>query len=729
MGVTAAFAQIPAEGINYQAVARNAQGNTITSPITVRVSILSGSAGGPVQYQETHSVTPNVYGIFNLTIGQGTPTNGTFPNINWGTAAHFAKTEINTGSGYIDMGTSQLWAVPYALYAETSGNSGTTYTAGSGINIAGTTISAVDNSVSNELQNLSVTGATLSISNGNSVTLPTGTTYTAGTGINIAGNVISATGGGTDSQTLSLAGNTLSISNGNSVTLPAGTGTDSQTLTLAGNTLSISNGNSVTLPAGTTYTAGSGISITGSTIAATDNSITNEIQNLTLAGTTLSISGGNSVTLPTGTTYTAGSGINITGNTIAATDNSITNEIQSLTLTGTTLSISGGNSVTLPAGTTYTAGAGITITGTTIAAADASATNEIQSLTLSGNTLSISGGNSITLPASSGGGTLDQAYDFGGAGAGKTITADSGPVTINGSGTGAGNIGLLVSHSGSNTAAVGVNFGGTGNAIQAISTNPANGFATIQASTNSSNATNSALFGQSTGAARAVSGQVEASATADVAVRGLNLRTNGGIGVEGVGFNGVSGATSNVGGFGVFGSNTATGATGNPGSLAVGTYGAGFNGVFGQTNDVALGYAGYFTADLGVEGTGYSLGGWQTVSDRRLKTNIVPITGAMDKLMQVNGTHYTITTRSTNLLTADGKATFSTNSREQYGVIAQDLELIFPEMIKEKAIFANQGDQTVYKTVDYIQLVPVLIEAIKELKLEVETLKAEINNK
>ncbi len=115
---------------------------------------------------------------------------------------------------------------------------------------------------------------------------------------------------------------------------------------------------------------------------------------------------------------------------------------------------------------------------------------------------------------------------------GKTITADSGPVTINGSGTGAGNIGLLVSHNGSNTAAVGVNFSGTGNAIQVLSSNASSAFAAVQASTNSSTTTNSAIFGQSTGAARAVSDQVEASATADVAVQGLNLRTAGGIGVE-----------------------------------------------------------------------------------------------------------------------------------------------------------------------------------------------------
>ena len=496
LGAAGAYAQFPAEGINYQAVARNSQGNVISSPITVRISILSGSPTGTLQYQETHNTTPNSLGLFNLSIGQGFFLGGavnSFSAINWGSTAHYAKTEINTGSGYADMGTTQLWAVPYALYAKNagSGGGGGSYTAGSGIGITNNVISAVDNSVTNELQNLSISGSSLSISNGNTVTLPSGgTTYTAGTGISISGNVISAT-------------------------------------------------------AGTTYTAGSGISISGGVISAADNSATNELQTLSLSGNTLSIANGNNVTLPTGTTYTAGAGITITGNTIAAVD--------------------------------------------------ASATNEIQTLSLSGNTLSISGGNNITLPSGSGGGTLDQAYDFGGAGAGKTITADSGPVTINGSGTGAGSIGLLLTHNGTNTAGMGINFSGTGNGIQAISTNAANTFATIQGSTNSSNINNSAILGQYTGAARAVTGQVEATATADAAVRGLNSRTSGGMGVEGIGFNGVSGQTSYREGYGVFGSNLdAIGPlTGN----SAGVGGIGFYGVIGQSTDVANGGAGIASND------------------------------------------------------------------------------------------------------------------------------------
>ena len=49
-------------------------------------------------------------------------------------------------------------------------------------------------------------------------------------------------------------------------------------------------------------------------------------------------------------------------------------------------------------------------------------------------------------------------------------------------------------------------------------------------------------------------------------------------------------------------------------------------------------------------------------------------------------------------------------------------------MVKDKAIIINSGDETVNKTVDYNQLVPVMIEAIKELKAEIEILKQEVEN-
>jgi hypothetical protein len=73
-------------------------------------------------------------------------------------------------------------------------------------------------------QNLFLNGNQLSITNGNSVTLPAGTTYTAGPGINISGNSISANDNSASNelQSLSINGNQLTISNGNSVQLPSG---------------------------------------------------------------------------------------------------------------------------------------------------------------------------------------------------------------------------------------------------------------------------------------------------------------------------------------------------------------------------------------------------------------------------------------------------------------------------------------------------------------------------
>lgn len=172
-----------------------------------------------------------------------------------------------------------------------------------------------------------------------------------------------------------------------------------------------------------------------------------------------------------------------------------------------------------------------------------------------------------------GGVTLDGAYDFGGPGAGRIITADNGPVQINGSG--------------SNTAALGVLFTGIGNCINAVNNNSANQFSVIQVQTNSSVNNNSGIFSSTTGLARAIAGQVEQTATSDVGVRGLNLRTTGGIGVEGVGFNGVSGQTNYRNGFGVFGQNFDL--VGPTTSDAVGVGGVGYVGVEGQSIDAING--------------------------------------------------------------------------------------------------------------------------------------------
>ncbi|MCH2023610.1 MAG: hypothetical protein MK207_14125, partial [Saprospiraceae bacterium] len=122
------FAQTVPQGINYQAVARDATGNEITNQsLIVQLSILSGSATGTVSWQETHAVSTNDYGLFTAIIGQGTSTGSgsvaTFDAVDWGATTHYLKVEIDDGGGtYIDMGTTTFMSVPYALQSGDDGD-------------------------------------------------------------------------------------------------------------------------------------------------------------------------------------------------------------------------------------------------------------------------------------------------------------------------------------------------------------------------------------------------------------------------------------------------------------------------------------------------------------------------------------------------------------------------------------------------------------------------------
>ena len=122
---TCLIAQSVPMGINYQAVARDANGDElINRNIDVRLSIISGSPAGEVKWEEVHSeVTTSQFGLFNIVIGQGICSNGTvtsFEDISWGDNLHFLKVEIKFDSEYLTMGTMQFLSVPYALYAKKS---------------------------------------------------------------------------------------------------------------------------------------------------------------------------------------------------------------------------------------------------------------------------------------------------------------------------------------------------------------------------------------------------------------------------------------------------------------------------------------------------------------------------------------------------------------------------------------------------------------------------------
>jgi hypothetical protein len=120
-----AFSQVP-ESFKYQAVVRNVSGTLIANQnVTIKSSILSNDVNGTVVYAETQNVTTTEFGLIHLNIGQGTVVQGSFSAIPWGDTSYFLKTEFDlNGSGNFQfIGVTQLLAVPYALYAKTSGSS------------------------------------------------------------------------------------------------------------------------------------------------------------------------------------------------------------------------------------------------------------------------------------------------------------------------------------------------------------------------------------------------------------------------------------------------------------------------------------------------------------------------------------------------------------------------------------------------------------------------------
>lgn len=139
-------------------------------------------------------------------------------------------------------------------------------------------------------------------------------------------------------------------------------------------------------------------------------------------------------------------------------------------------------------------------------------------------------------------------------------------------------------------------------------------------------------------------------------------------------------------------------------------------GVYAQVNNASAGdWAGYFAGNTFC--TGAYLG-----SDRKLKTNILPFTNAMDKINQLKPSTYTFKTNEfRNMNLPQGN---------QIGLIAQELEEVFPELIQEVAareIRDEKGEVTgtmpSFKSVNYTSLIPVLIAGMQEQQKQINAQK------
>jgi hypothetical protein len=104
------------------------------------------------------------------------------------------------------------------------------------------------------------------------------------------------------------------------------------------------------------------------------------------------------------------------------------------------------------------------------------------------------------------------------------------------------------------------------------------------------------------------------------------------------------------------------------------------------------------------DGTTTIAGDLSLNSDARLKANIISLGSTLAKLLQIDGKTYTMKKDE--------------NKKQKIGVLAQDIEKVFPELVSE-----SNG----VKSVNYQGLVPVLINALKEQDTKLNKQQAEIN--
>lgn len=423
-----AQSQTVPQGINYQAVALDQRGQPIPgidivgrpiddAEIGVRIAILENTPTGNILYQEEHEVLTDLYGMFNLVIGQGLQVSvDPFSSINWqGDKFLQVELSIENDGEFVLSAVQQLMSVPYAFLAE---NAMVAQTA--------VDVDDADADPSNEIQTLSKSGSIISLTNGGNVTVFDGNyNNLSNTPVipsktsdltNDSGFLTTEVDGSTTNelQVLSLSNDTIYLTSGGYVVLPAGFDGDYSSLT-----------NTPSIPSKTSDLTNDSGFIT----AEVDGSTSNELQLLSISNDTIYLSDGGFVKLPAGFdgAYSSLTGVpslptktsdltNDSGFITGEVDGSTTNELQLLSMSNDTLYLTDGGFVVLPGGfdgdyNNLTNAPAIPIktsdltndSGFISTEKDSSTTNELQTLSISNDTIFLSDGGFIKLSEMSSG--------------------------------------------------------------------------------------------------------------------------------------------------------------------------------------------------------------------------------------------------------------------------------------------------------------------------------------
>jgi len=128
----------------------------------------------------------------------------------------------------------------------------------------------------------------------------------------------------------------------------------------------------------------------------------------------------------------------------------------------------------------------------------------------------------------------------------------------------------------------------------------------------------------------------------------------------------------------------------------------------GATEKIRLTNTGYIYADQDI--VAYST----LVSDERLKENVFPLSNSLDKILQLEGISY-------NRINNDDK-------RVHLGFIAQQVEPIIPEVVIEQILPLTGDEETLYKTINYTEIIPHIVEGMKEQQQIINDQQKEIDD-
>ena len=296
-------AQALPQGIAYQAVAvkegpYSLAGQNAPSiywsnkDIQVRFTILDKYPSGTSQYSEVHATTTDGFGVFNLIIGQGEVLSGDFTEIPWelGTAHLQVEIDFDNDGSFKLTSLEKFWSVPYAFITRKSSSTSTD----SSLNALNNKFNYLRNRDKDTVIGNEGGVSYASLDSLNQVLLAKLAKLESLNALDkdtVVGNEL---------QNLSLKGDSLTISDGNTVKIdfPANLDNDAtneiQSLTIKGDSLSISDGNTVKIDFPINL----------------DNDTTNEIQTISLINDTISLSnGGGNVSLESIKTYVNSSSV------------------------------------------------------------------------------------------------------------------------------------------------------------------------------------------------------------------------------------------------------------------------------------------------------------------------------------------------------------------------------------------------------------------------------------